>query len=193
LAEAGKLPIRPLALWQAIGEMLPKDIVVVDETLSSAPGLRQLIAGDDAKSFFGMRGGGIGWGLPAAVGVKLALPHRPVLALIGDGSAMFNCQALWTAAHERLAVVFLILNNGAYRILKQRVNALRGHAAQTGRYVAMDLDDPPIDFCALARSMGVKAERAETLDEVRKALAAALAAEGPSLIDVILDPSFSPV
>jgi benzoylformate decarboxylase len=193
LAEAGKLPIRPLALWQAIGEMLPKDIVVVDETLSSAPGLRQLIAGDDAKSFFGMRGGGIGWGLPAAVGVKLALPHRPVLALIGDGSAMFNCQALWTAAHERLAVVFLILNNGAYRILKQRVNALRGHAAQTGRYVAMDLDDPPIDFSALAHSMGVKAERAETLEEARNALAAALAAHGPSLIDVILDPSFSPV
>jgi len=193
LAEAGKLPIQPLALWQAIGEMLPKDIVVVDETLSSAPGLRQLIAGEDSKSFFGMRGGGIGWGLPAAVGVKLALPHRPVLALIGDGSAMFNCQALWTAAHERLAVVFLILNNGAYRILKQRVNALRGHAAQTGRYVAMDLDDPLIDFSALARSMGVRAERAETLDEVRKALTAALAADGPSLIDVVLDPSFSPV
>ena len=193
LAEAGKLPIQPLALWQAIGEMLPKDIVVVDETLSSAPGLRQLIAGEDAKSFFGMRGGGIGWGLPAAVGVKLALPHRPVLALIGDGSAMFNCQALWTAAHERLAVIFLILNNGAYRILKQRVNALRGHAAQTGRYVAMDLDDPPIDFCALARSMGVKAERAETLDEVRRALTTALAGDGPTLIEVVLDPSFSPV
>src|SRR6202008_4826910 len=72
----------------------------------------------------GMGGGAIGWGLPAAIGVKLGLPERPVLALIGDGSAMFNCQALWTAAHERLAVVFLILNNGAYRILKQRVNAL---------------------------------------------------------------------
>ena len=140
-----------------------------------------------------MRGGGIGWGLPAAVGVKLALPQRPVLALIGDGSAMFNCQALWTAAHERLAIVFVILNNGAYRILKQRVNALRGHAAQTGRYVAMDLDDPPIDFIALARAMGVRAERAETLDEVRVALNTALAAEGPTLIDVVLDPSFKPV
>jgi benzoylformate decarboxylase len=193
LAEARKRPTQPLALWQAIGEMLPKNIVVVDETLSSGPGLRQLVAGDDAQSFFGMRGGGIGWGLPAAVGVKLALPDRPVLALIGDGSAMFNCQALWTAAHERLAVVFLILNNGAYRILKQRVNALRGHAAQTGRYVAMDLDDPPIDFTALAHSMGVRAERAVTLDEVRKALSAALAAEGPTLIDVTLDPSFGPV
>jgi benzoylformate decarboxylase len=193
LAEAEKRPTQPLALWQAIGEMLPKNIVVVDETLSSAPGLRQFVAGDDAKSFFGMRGGGIGWGLPAAVGVKLALPDRPVLALIGDGSAMFNCQALWTAAHERLAVVFLILNNGAYRILKQRTNALRGHAAQTGRYVAMDLDDPPIDFIALANSMGVRAERAATLDEVRKALAAALAAAGPALIDVTLDPTFTTV
>ena len=192
-AEAGKLPIRPLALWQAIGEILPKDVVIIDETLSSGAGLRQLLAGDDAKSFFGMRGGGIGWGLPAAVGVKLALPDRPVLALIGDGSAMFNCQALWTAAHERLAVVFLILNNGAYRILKQRVNALRGHAAQTGRYVAMDLTDPSIDFGGLARSMGVAAERAQTLDEVRAALAKAFAATGPTLIDVAIDPSFSPV
>ena len=191
--EADKLPIRPLALWQAIGEILPKDVVIIDETLSSGAGLRQLLGGDDAKSFFGMRGGGIGWGLPAAIGIKLALPDRPVLALIGDGSAMFNCQALWTAAHERLAVVFLILNNGAYRILKQRVNALRGHAAQTGRYVAMDLTDPSIDFGGLARSMGVAAERAQTLDQVRAALAKAFAATGPTLIDVAIDPSFSPV
>src|SRR5215813_837998 len=193
LAEAAKHPTQPLALWQAIGEMLPRNIVIVDETLSSGAGLRQFVAGEDAKSFFGMRGGGIGWGLPAAIGVKLALPDRPVLALIGDGSALFNCQALWTAAHERLAIAFLILNNGAYRILKQRVNALRGHAAQTGRYVAMDLDDPPIDFTALARSMGVRAARAATLDQVRKSLAVALSAEGPTLIDVTLDPSFAPV
>ena len=183
------IPIKPLALWHAIAETLPRDAVIIDESLSSAPGLRQLIPGEDAKSFFGMRGGGIGWGLPAAIGVKLALLDRPVVALIGDGSAMFNCQALWTAAHERLDIVFVILNNGAYRILKQRVHALQGHAAQTGRYVAMDLDNPPIDFTALAGSMGVRATRANSLDEVRKALASALAARGPSLIDVILDPS----
>jgi benzoylformate decarboxylase len=193
LAEADMLPIRPLALWQAIGEMLPKDIVIVDETLSSSQGLRQFIAADDAQSFFGMRGGGIGWGLPAAIGVKLALPDRPLLAVIGDGSAMFNIQALWTAAHERLGIVFLILNNGSYRILKQRVNALRGHAAQTGRYVAMDLTDPPIDFVGLARALGVTAARAATLSEVRAALSKALLAPGPTLIDVTLDPSFAPV
>src|SRR3546814_12540082 len=78
-------------------------------------------------------GGGIGWGLPAAIGAKLALPDRPVVALIGDGSAMYTCQALWTAARYKIGVVFVILNNSSYRILKQRVNAMRGHAAQTDK------------------------------------------------------------
>ena len=93
--------MQPLALLHAIGETLPKDAVVVEEALSSAPGIRQLIRSDDPQSFFGLRGGGIGWGLPAAIGVKLALPDRPVVALIGDGSAMYTFQALWTAAHYR--------------------------------------------------------------------------------------------
>jgi benzoylformate decarboxylase len=193
LREATKSPIQALALVQAIGAALPRDAIVVDETLSSAPGLRQLIASDDAKSYFAMRGGGIGWGLPAAIGVKLAQPVRPVVALIGDGSAMYNIQALWTAAHERIAVVFVIFNNRSYRILKQRLEALQGHAAQTGRYVAMDIGDPPIDFAALSRSLGVAAERVATLDGVRDSLAAALAAQAPRLIEVALDPSFRAV
>jgi benzoylformate decarboxylase len=140
-----------------------------------------------------MRGGGIGWGLPAAIGVKLAQPQRPVVALIGDGSAMYNIQALWTAAHEKVAVVFVIFNNRSYRILKQRLNALQGHAAQTGHYVAMDLTEPAIDFVALSRSLGVAAERVATLDAMRAALAAALAANAPRLIEVELDGSFKPV
>src|SRR5262249_38759976 len=109
-AEAAKSPIRALALVEAIGAALPEDAIVVDETLSSAPGLRQLVASNDARSYFAMRGGGIGWGLPAAIGIKLAQPQRPVVALIGDGSAMYNIQALWTAAHERVPVVFVIFN-----------------------------------------------------------------------------------
>ena len=71
--------MQPLALLHAIGEMLPKDAVVIEEALSSAPGIRQLIHSDDPQSYFGLRGGGIGWGLPAAIGVKLALPDRPVV------------------------------------------------------------------------------------------------------------------
>src|SRR5919199_1291101 len=174
---------------EALAARMTPERIVVDESLSSGAGLRQLIRSDDPKSFFGMRGGGIGWSLPAAVGVKLAHPERPVVALTGDGSALYTCQALWTAAHERLGIAFVILNNGSYRILKQRTKALRGYAEQTGTYVAMDLDDPPIDFVALARSFGLRAERAETVAEAVQALRGALDGAGPTLIDVMLDPS----
>jgi len=184
---AGRTPIQPLALLHALGEMLPKDAIVVEEALSSAPGIRQLIRSDDPQSYFGLRGGGIGWGLPAAIGVKLAVPDRPVVALIGDGSAMYTCQALWTAARYRIGVVFVILNNKSYRILKQRVQALRGHAEQVGRYVGMELLDPAIDFVGLARALGIAAERAATIHEATDLVAKGLAGNGSILIDVELD------
>jgi benzoylformate decarboxylase len=192
-AEAGKQPIRPLALLQAIGEALPSEAIVIDETISSGAGLRQFLKSNDPGSFYGMRGGGIGWGLPAAVGVKLAQPGRPVVALIGDGSALYTCQALWTAAHDRVAVVFVILNNSSYRILKQRTNALKGHAAQTDRYVGMDLENPAVDFVGLAQSLGVAASRVRTIDEALARLRDGLASDGPTLIDVAIDRSFKPV
>ena len=95
-----RTPVEPLALLDAIGAILPDDAVVIEEATSSAHGIRELIRSDDPQAFFGLRGGAVGWGMPAAIGVKLALPDRPVLALIGDGGAMYTCQALWTAAHD---------------------------------------------------------------------------------------------
>ena len=190
---AGQTPVLPLALLEAIGDMLPNDAVVIEETLSSAPGIRSLIRSDDPQSFFGLRGGGIGWGLPAAIGAKLALPHRPVVALIGDGSAMYTIQALWTAAHYRIPVVFVILNNTSYRILKQRLHALRGHAEQVDAYVGMELVDPAIDFVALSRSLGVAAERARTVREATDLVAKGIASDAPLLIDVELDRAFKPM
>ena len=101
----------------------------------------------------------IGWGLPATLGVKLALPGRPVIALVGDGSAMYTNQALWTAARESLAVVYVIMNNASYRILKQRRHALEGFSAEDDVYVGMDLDRPLIDYVGLAKSR-LESERA---------------------------------
>jgi benzoylformate decarboxylase len=190
---AGKSPVQALALLNAIGDMLPKDAVVIEEVLSSAPGIRQLIRSDDPQSYFGLRGGGIGWGLPAAIGVKLALPDRPVVALIGDGSALYTVQALWTAAHDRIPVVFVILNNTSYRILKQRLHALRGHAEQVDTYVGMELLDPAIDFVGLARSFGVAAERARTVREATDLIGKALNDNAAMLIDVELDRAFKPM
>src|SRR5690242_16125216 len=190
---AGHSPVQPLSLLNAIGEMLPKDAVVIDETISSGGGIRSLIRSDDPQSFYGLRGGGIGWGLPAALGVKLALPARPVLALVGDGSAMYACLALWTAAHERIAAVFVILNNSSYRILKQRLVAQRGLAAQVDRFVGMELTDPAIDYVSLARSLGVAAERAASVHDATDLIAKGLKSDAPLLIDVPVDRNYKPV
>jgi benzoylformate decarboxylase len=190
---AGQTPVQPLSLLNAIGEILPKDAVVIDETISSGAGIRSLIHSDDPQSFFGLRGGGIGWGLPAALGVKLALPGRPVLALVGDGSAMYTCQALWTAAHERIAAVFVVLNNSSYRILKQRLVAQRGLAAQVDRFVGMELIDPAIDYVGLARSLGVAAERTNSVHDATDLIAKGLKSDAPLLIDVPVDRNYKPV
>ena len=192
-AMAERHPIHPLALMQTIGRLLPGDAVVIDETISSGTGLRRFLKSDDAQSFYGLRGGGIGWGLPAAIGVKLALPNRPVVALIGDGSAMYSIQGLWTAARENLQMVFIIINNYSYRILKQRTNAMRGLAAQTDNYVAMDLDRPRVDFVSVARGLGLTAHKATTLSDLGDLLKVALAHDGPTLIDVEVDRSWKPV
>ena len=188
--EMGRTPITSLAFIETICSSLPANAVVVDETISSGRALRTLFRGDDPKSYFGMRGGGIGWGLPAALGVKVALEDRPVVALIGDGSAMYSYQGLWTAAHYGLAVTFVICNNTGYRILKERTHALAGFSAKTGSYLGMDLERPGIDFVGLARALGVPGERCEKIQEVKAALARAMDHRGPVLIDVQLDPAF---
>ncbi|MFV0295307.1 MAG: thiamine pyrophosphate-binding protein [Hyphomicrobiaceae bacterium] len=192
--QAKASPIKALALMKLIGETLPKDAVVVEETLSSSDRIRNLVPSLDSQSWYGLRGGGIGWGLPASVGVKLALPNRPVVGLIGDGSSMYTIQALWTAANAKVGtLVFVILNNTSYRILKQRMNAMREYAAQADHYPAMDLEAPAIDFVGMAKAMGVNGARATTLDEVQGHLKAALGRNEPFVLDVALDKSFKPV
>jgi benzoylformate decarboxylase len=187
---AGDSPVQALSLIHAIGEILPKDTVVIDETVSSGGGLRQLVKSDDPQSFFGLRGGGIGWGIPASIGVKIALPDRPVIALVGDGSSMYTIQALWTAARYKVGVVFVIFNNTSYRILKQRLFAQRGYAAQQDTYVGMELNDPAIDFVGLARSLGVPADRAKTVHDATDLIAKGLAGGTPVLVEVELAREF---
>ena len=186
-AEADSVPLRPLAVLAAIADSLPADTIVVEETLSTGMNtVRHLMPAVRPDSWFGMRGGGIGVALPQAIGIKIAR-DRPVLALSGDGSAMYAIQALWTAAHYDLGIVAVIVNNRSYRILKQRTRALGGASAATDTYVGMDLTDPAIDFVALSEAQGVPAERVATLPDLRAALARGFAGPGPRLIEVVID------
>jgi benzoylformate decarboxylase len=186
-SEAARTPLTPLSLVHALSRSVPGDIAIVEEVLSSVGGIRQLFPCADAKALFGMRGGGIGWGVPAALGVKLALPERPVVALVGDGSAMYTSQAFWTAARESIPVVFVVFNNGCYRILKQRVLALKGFSACDDAFVGMDLDKPSIDHAGLAAALGVPGERVEKTADVGAALARGLESGGPYLIEARID------
>ena len=186
-ARADDTPLQPLSLLAAIGEMLPKDAVVIDETISSGPGLRSLLRSDDPQSFYGLRGGGIGWGLPAALGVKLALPERPVVALVGDGSAMYTLPGVVDRSARPHRRRLRHPQQHLYRILKQRLRAQRGPAAQVDRYVGMELIDPAIDFVGLARSLGIEAERATTVHEATDLVARGLKSGTPLLIDVPID------
>src|SRR5206468_9461466 len=116
-------------------------------------------------------------------GAKLALPDRPVVALIGDGSAMYTVQALWTAAHYKLPVIWVIFNNTSYRILKQRLVAMRGLAEQADNFVGMELTDPAVDFVGLARSLGIGGARAKTGKDTTELIAQALKNGVPFPID----------
>jgi benzoylformate decarboxylase len=186
-AQADRVPISPLALVGAVAGAVPDEAIVVDETISSSLGVRELLRARDHRGFYGLRGGGIGWGLPASLGVKLAQPDRPVIALVGDGSAMYTIQSLWSAAHDSIAVVFVIFNNQSYRILKQRTLALKGFSAEADTYVAMDLIKPGLDYVGLARAQGVPGELVDKASNVASAIKRGMASGGPYLIDVRID------
>ena len=168
---------------------VPAEAILVDEANTSGLSLRTFLFRRNL-TYFGLKGGGLGWGLPASVGVHFAAPDRPVVALLGDGSAMYTVQALWTAAHHRARVAFVVCNNRQYRIVKHRLHLFGGAAARHRRYPGVELDAPAIDFVALARSLGVRARRVEDPEALAETIAEAVGSEGPALVDVAVEGSY---
>ena len=186
LAGSGATPMSPDLAMLRIVDSLPKDAVVVEEGILSARALPALHPFRDARAFFGLGSGGIGFAMAGAVGVQLALPNRPVVAVVGDGSAMYSIQALWTAANAKLPITYVIANNGGYRIIKERLKSFHG----VERYTGMEFKDPPIDFTGLARSMGVDAATITDPDDIGPAIAESTSRDGPTLLDVVVDDGF---
>jgi benzoylformate decarboxylase len=179
-------PIDPRYLTFTVSETLPTDAVLVDEALTTSHSLLWFLRFRHPKSFFGNASGGIGWAMGAAIGVALGMRDRPVVATIGDGSSMYSIQALWTAAHLRLPLTYVIANNRSYRILKERMVSFR----RTEKFIGMDFRDPPLDFVGLACSMGMRAQRIEDPADIGPALKEAIASGVPNLLDVVLTDGF---
>jgi len=186
LMAAETTPIDPRTLMLRIAESIPPDAVVVEEALTSANSLPGVLAVRERQRFYGLASGGLGFGVPGAAGVSLALPGRPVVAVIGDGSALYGIQALWTVAHHRLPVTYVIANNRSYRILKERLVSFRG----SDKFVGMDLRDPEIDYSGLARSMGLAARRVTDPNDIAPALREAVASGAPQLVEVMVADGF---
>jgi benzoylformate decarboxylase len=182
--EAGN-PIDPDWLALQVVEAMPANAILVDEGLTSSRYIPSLRAHRDRYGYHAVASGGIGWSVPASIGVSLANPGRPVVCYVGDGSAMYSIQALWTAAHHNLPLTVVLVNNGGYRIIKQRLLAFH----QDDHFVGMDFKDPPVDFTALAKSLGVEAVRVQAGKELPHVLSSAVNSPGPKLIEVITDGS----
>jgi benzoylformate decarboxylase len=186
LMAAETTPVDPRFLMLRIAESIPPDAVVVEEALTSANTLPGVLPLRDRHSFYGLASGGLGFGVPGAAGVSLALPGRPVVAVIGDGSALYGIQALWTVAHHKLPVTYVIANNRSYRILKERLVSFRG----SNKFVGMDLRDPEIDYTGLARAMGLAARRVTDPADIAPALREAVASGAPHLVEVMVADGF---
>jgi benzoylformate decarboxylase len=188
--QAGRM--HPMAAVRAIIEALPAETTVVDEAVTSDPYIRAFHRVATPGRFFYSRGGGLGWGLPAALGVSLARGREPLLAVVGDGSFLYSPQAMWTAVREDLPVVTVVLNNSGYLILRRFLAqaAPAGQPALPG--TELGITDPAVDPAALARGFGAQARRVDSLVDVGAAVRAALAAGQPALIEVPVAAPVSP-
>ena len=176
---------------KAVGHLLPENAILVDEAQTSGVTLAMFTAGAPRHDVLTLTGGAIGQGLPAAVGAAIACPQRPVLALVADGSAMYTLQALWTMARERLNIVTIIFNNGAYGILNLELERVGAEKAGRRAKAQLDLTDPELNFVAMAQGMGVPAVRATSTDSLVAALERALATPGPHLIEAVVPSAFT--
>jgi benzoylformate decarboxylase len=176
--------IRPIIAVREIVRALADGTLLVDEAPCANAFTQPMHRSTAAKQYFHNRGGALGWGMPAAVGVSLAHDKAPVLCLVGDGSALYSPQALWSAVHEETPVVFVVLNNAEYGILKDFMLNQPQYNAQKHGFLAMDICDPKVDFQALARSMGVTAQKVTSKAEISGMVEAALASGKSHLIEI---------
>ena len=178
----GDYPIRAEFLLAALSSARPDDAVIVEEVPVHRPALQAYLPIRRYGAFHTMASGGLGYALPASVGVALANPRQRTICLIGDGSMMYSLQALWTAVQHRLPVTTIVLNNGGYGAMRSFSQVL-----QVRRAPSFDL--PGLDFVALARGMGCDGRRIDRPEEISDALAHALSQDGPYLLEAIVDSS----
>lgn len=186
-------PMTPARMMSELAAALPENAIVVDDSVSNRAVLRHYFQATKRGDIRGYRGQSIGGGIGATMGTQCANPDRPVFGIIGDGSAMMTVQGLWTAANDNIPCIFVICNNGMYRILKVNFNTYQKDVLELpetsgGRLLYSDFGTP-FDMAAIANSMGVHGERIVSPEEIRPAVERAVASGKPALLDMVIDGS----
>ena len=176
---------------KAVGHYLPENAIIIDEAITSGLMLNAMTAGSPRHDMIALTGGAIGQGLPNAVGAAIACPERPVIALIGDGTAMYTIQALWTMAREQLNVTTIIFNNASYSVLNIELERVGAEDAGDKAKSQLDLNGPVLNFAQLAQGMGVHGVRVDTAEAFNHALEYALSQPGPHLIEAMVPESLN--
>jgi benzoylformate decarboxylase len=186
-------PLTPLAFMHALARVLPADVAVIEEAVTTTnTTLERLGAIRNTSGYFGHRGWALGWGLGVTLGAQLAWPARPVLGIIGEGAIMYGVQALWSAARYNIGATIVVPNNAQYKILKICANQLHLPQAAAGHYESLDIVQPEVDLVSLAKSLGIEACRMTEPDELSDRVAANFQAKRPLLIDVPITRTASP-
>ncbi|MGW7291964.1 thiamine pyrophosphate-binding protein [Streptomyces xiamenensis] len=186
LAAVAKAPMDARAAALAVADALPPEAILLEEAITTGVALRPLLRLERPDGFVHTVGGGLGAGIGMAVGTALGSPGRPVVALLGDGCALFGLQGLWNAARLGLPVTFVIASNGEYRTLKETLDGWGSRATAARHYPGLDLAPPHLDFTVAAAFFGVDALRVTDRDELAEVVAGAAHRTGPLLVDVPL-------
>ena len=179
-------PLTPDLAGQVLAANLPEDAIVIDEAVTSGRSFGEPFAQAAPHDWLSVMGGAIGFGLPAALGAAIGAPGRPVLALEGDGSAMYTLQALWSMAREGLPVVSVIFANRAYRILQGELSGVGAHISGPRAQAMLSLDQPALDWVALAKGMGVPGARVDTAQALARELQRGFDSRAPYLIEAVI-------
>jgi len=185
-------PMSPERMMVEIASVLPTDTIIVDDSVTSRDSIHGSIEFSRQDSIYGATGGALGWGMGGALGAKLAHPDRPVVAIVGDGSAMMTVQALWTAANENIPVVYIICNNKSYRVLKLNMNTYKTQIVRDesppSEYLGMDFPIP-LNIAGIAEAIGVYGRKIEDPSELAPTVRNTLETGKPAVLDVIIDGS----
>ena len=185
------MPMTPARMMAELAAAIPDNAVVVDDSISNRGAMRHYFQGQRPGDLRGYRGQSIGGGMGTTMGTQCAYPDRPVFGVIGDGSAMMTIQGLWTAANDNIPCVFVICNNGMYRVLKTNFNVYQkdvlGLPETSGGQLLYSDFGTPFDMAAIANSMGVRGERITDPAEIKPAVDRAVASGKPALLDIVID------